>query len=323
MKDTIHTTIPAQDTKNYSEISVRVKGMHCASCSSVIEKAFKKVSGVQSAEVNYGTEKAKVSFDPTKTNPNDLSNAIEPLGYSLEIPVTAEEMGMSESEHAEHLGLNQSKKEKLAEVADMRTKVISAIPIAIFAIFVMSWDILTQYGIISEMGYVVKEFFHHLLPLLATYILFVVGKPYLLGFYRFIRYGKANMDTLIGIGTTAAFLYSFAVTAFEETLRPFINVDYQYYDVTIVVITFIALGKYLEARSKIKTGDAIEKLLNLQAKTALVICDGKEIEISVNEVKHGDHIIVKPGAKIPVDGIITDGSSFVDESMVKIGRAHV
>ncbi len=294
----------------------KVKGMHCASCSSVIEKTFKKITGVESAEVNYGTEKAKVSFDPSKTNPHDLSKHIEPLGYSLEVPSTAAEMGMSESEHAAHLGLNQSKKEKLAEVADMRTKVISAIPLAIFAALVMGWDILAEYGLVSEMGSVVKEFFHHLLPLMATYILFVVGKPYLLGFYRFLRYGKANMDTLIGIGTVAAFLYSFAVTAFEETLRPFINVEYQYYDVTIVVITFIALGKYLEARSKIKTGDAIEKLLNLQAKTALVIRDGKEKEISVNDVKHGDLIIVKPGAKIPVDGVITDGSSFVDESMV-------
>ncbi len=293
-----------------------VRGMHCASCSSVIEKMFKKVEGVQSAEVNYGTEKAKVSFDPLKTNPYDLSKQIEPLGYSLEIPSTAEEMGMSESEHAARLGLNQSKKEKLSEVADMKTKVLSAIPIAIFAAFVMGWDILAEYGVASEMGSVVKEFFHHLLPLMATYILFVVGKPYLLGFYRFLRYGKANMDTLIGIGTVAAFLYSFAVTAFEEMLRPFINVDYQYYDVTIVVITFVALGKYLEARSKIRTGDAIEKLLNLQAKTALVIRDGKEIEISVNDVKHGDLIIVKPGAKIPVDGVITDGGSFVDESMV-------
>lgn len=290
--------------------------MHCASCSSVIEKTFKKVEGVQSAEVNYGTEKAKVSFDPSKTNPHDLSKHIEPLGYSLDVPTTAEEMGMSESEHAAHLGLNQSKKEKLAEVADMRTKVLSAIPIAIFAAIVMGWDILAEYSIAPAMSYTLKEFFHHLLPILATYILFVVGKPYLLGFYRFIRYGKANMDTLIGIGTVAAFLYSFAVTAFEETLRPFINVDYQYYDVTIVVITFIALGKYLEARSKIKTGDAIEKLLNLQAKTALVIRDGKEIEISVNEVKHGDLIIVKPGAKVPVDGVITEGASFVDESMV-------
>lgn len=294
----------------------RVKGMHCASCSSVIEKTFKKVEGVHSAEVNYGTEKAKVSFDPSKTNPHDLSKHIEPLGYSLEVPTSAEEMGMSENEHAAHLGLNQSKKEKLAEVSDMRTKVLSAIPIAIFAAFVMGWDILAQYSIAPTMSYTIKEFIHHLFPILATYILFVVGKPYLLGFYRFLRYGKANMDTLIGIGTTAAFLYSFVVTAFEDVLRPFINVEYQYYDVTIVVITFIALGKYLEARSKIKTGDAIEKLLNLQAKTALVIRDGKEIEISINDVKHNDLIVVKPGAKIPVDGVITEGNSFIDESMV-------
>ncbi len=294
----------------------KVKGMHCASCSSVIEKTFKKIVGVQSAEVNYGTEKAKVSFDPSKTNPHDLSKHIEPLGYSLEVPMSAKEMGMSADEHAAHLGLNQSKKEKLAEVADMRTKVLSAVPVAIFAALVMGWEILAKYSVVPEMSTTLKEFFHHLLPVLATYILFVVGKPYLLGFYRFLRYGKANMDTLIGIGTIAAFLYSFAVTALEAALRPFINVDYQYYDVTIVVITFIALGKYLEARSKIKTGDAIEKLLNLQAKIALVIRDGKEIEISVNDVKHGDLIIVKPGAKIPVDGVITEGGSFIDESMV-------
>lgn len=293
-----------------------VKGMHCASCSSVIEKTFKKVEGVHSAEVNYGTERAKVSFDPSKTSPHDLSKHIEPLGYSLEVPETANEMGMSESEHAAHLGLNQSKKEKLAEVSDMRTKVLSAIPLAVFAAFVMGWDILAEYNIVPAMSYTLKEFFHHLLPIFATYILFVVGKPYLLGFYRFLRYGKANMDTLIGIGTVAAFLYSFAVSALEDVLSPFINVEYQYYDVTIVVITFIALGKYLEAKSKIKTGDAIEKLLNLQAKTALVVRDGKEIEISVNDVKHGDFIIVKPGAKIPVDGVITEGASFVDESMV-------
>jgi Cu2+-exporting ATPase/Cu+-exporting ATPase len=206
--------------------------------------------------------------------------------------------------------------DKLTEVADMRMKVLSATPLAIFAAFVMGWDILAQYSVVAEMSYMLKEFFHHLLPIFATYILFVVGKPYLLGFYRFLRYGKANMDTLIGIGTVAAFLYSFAVSAFEDILRPFINVEYQYYDVTIVVITFIALGKYLEARSKIKTGDAIEKLLNLQAKTALVIRDGKEVEISINDVKHGDLIIVKPGTKIPVDGVITEGGSFIDESMV-------
>ncbi len=302
-----------------------VKGMHCASCAGIIEKTFKKTEGVDFAEVNYGTEKVKVVFDESKISAKALSKKIEPLGYSLALDQenkhahgnqSAEEMGMSPDEHAAHLGLNQSKKEKLAEVAQQRSLVLSAIPLAIFAAFVMGWDIFAQYGLVAEMGTTIKEFFHHLLPLTATYTLFVVGKPYLFGFYRFLRYGKANMDTLIGIGTVAAFLYSFAVTAFEEVLRPFINVEYQYYDVTIVVITFIALGKYLEAMSKIKTGDAIEKLLNLQAKTALVVREGKEIEISINDVKRGDLIIVKPGAKIPVDGIVMEGSSFIDESMV-------
>ena len=293
----------------------KVKGMHCASCSGIIERTLKKTEGVEDISVNIGTENAKIYFDETKTSPEFFNKKLEPLGYSLVIQ-TAEEMGMSADEHAEHLGLNQSKKEKLDELADMRSKVISVIPLAIFSFFVMGWDILAQYGAVREMSYTIYEFFHHLLPIFATYTLFVVGKPYLLGFYRFLRYGKANMDTLIGIGTVAAFLYSFVVTAFEDVLKPFINVEHTYYDVTIVVIAFIALGKYLEARSKIKTGDAIEKLLNLQAKTALVTREGKEVEISINEVKHGDLIIVKPGTKIPVDGVIAEGSSFVDESMV-------
>ncbi|MDQ5901024.1 MAG: P-type Cu+ transporter [Patescibacteria group bacterium] len=301
----------------------KIKGMHCASCASIIERTVKKIDGVEDISVNNGTENAKIVFDSSKTNAESFNKKLEPLGYSLIAPMdhsmesmSANSMGMSENEHAEHLGLNQSKKEKLEEIKEMKSKVMSAIPLAIFSVFVMTWDILAQYSIAPMMSHPLKEFFHHLLPIFATYTLFVVGKPYLLGFYRFLRYGKANMDTLIGIGTVAAFLYSFAVSAFEETLRPFINVDHTYYDVTIVVITFIALGKYLEARSKIKTGDAIEKLLNLQAKTALVMREGKEVEISINEVKHGDLIIVKPGTKIPVDGVIDEGSSFVDESMV-------
>lgn len=290
----------------------RVKGMHCASCASIVERTVKKIDGVDDISVNNGTEKARITFDESKTSQEHFNKKLEPLGYSL----SASEMGMSADEHAAHLGLNQSKQEKLAEVADMRVKVISAIPLAIISFFVMGWEILAKYGVVPEIGITTEEFFHHLLPIMATYMLFVVGKPYLLGFYRFLRYGKANMDTLIGIGTASAFLYSFAVTAFEDVLKPFINVENTYYDVTIIVIAFIALGKYLEARSKIKTGDAIEKLLNLQAKIALVIREGKEIEISVSEVKHGDLIIIKPGAKIPVDGVIADGESFVDESMV-------
>lgn len=296
----------------------KIRGMHCASCSAIIEKTFKKVAGVEAAAANYGTESVKVTFDATKTDPQQLSQTIVPLGYSLIIPEekTAGEMGMTAEEHAAHLGLNQSKKEKLAELAEMRSKVMTILPLALFSVFVMGWEILAQFKVVSPMSFVWMEFFHHALPLMATYTLFVVGKPYLLGFYRFLRYGKANMDTLIGIGTSVAFLYSFIVTAFEDSLRVFIDVEQTYYDVTIVVIAFIALGKYLEARSKLKTGDAIEKLLNLQAKTALVIRNGQEMEIPADQVQRGESVIVKPSGKIPVDGVLIEGASYVDESLV-------
>ncbi len=299
----------------------KIKGMHCASCASVIEKTFKKTEGVESAEVNYGTEAVKVSYDETKINPRDLSKKIEHLGYSLLLP-EAETMnmsaqgGMSASDHMDHVNMSQPKNEKLAELKDMRNKVLSIIPLAIFSIFVMGWDSLAQLGFAAKMPDLWEEFFHHLLPIMATFALFVVGQRYLKGFYRFLRYGRADMDTLIGLGTLAAYLYSFIVTAFEDTLKPFINVSGTYYDVTIVLIAFISLGEYLEARSKIKTGDAIEKLLNLQAKTALVLREGKEVEISSDKIIHGDLIVIKPAGKIPVDGIIAEGSSYVDESMV-------
>lgn len=286
---------------------LKVKGMHCAACASIIEKTLKKISGVENVEVNYGNETTKISFDETKTSVAELSKKIEKIGYSLIIPPSK---NSSDGQQPQH------KHDKMVDLLDLKSKIYSVIPIAIFSIIMMTWDILVQYEIVPMMGETFKEFVHHLFPILATYTLFVVGKPYLLGFYRFLRFGKANMDTLIGIGTTAAFLYSFVVTSFEEVLAPYINVEYVYYDVTIVVIAFISLGKYLEARSKIKTGDAIEKLLNLQAKTALVIRDGIEVEIAVDQVVHGDLIVIKPGMKIPVDGVITGGTSFVDESMV-------
>lgn len=291
-----------------------VKGMHCASCANIITRKLKKVPGVSSVEVNYGTETAKVVYDHDKTSAHHMSEAIKPLGYSLEDEAAA--MGMSAGEHAAHLGLNQTKTDKLKEIAKLKTQVFTLLPLALFSAVVMTWDILVQFGMLTPMSEVLEEFFHHLLPIFATYALVVPGVPYLLGVYRFFRYGKANMDTLIGIGTAAAFLYSFVISAFEETLRLFLNVDYTYYDVTIVVIAFITLGKYLEASSKIKTGDAIEKLLNLQAKTALVVRNGKEIELPIAEVMKGDLMVVKPGTKIPVDGMVTEGSSYVDESMI-------
>lgn len=293
----------------------KLKGMHCASCASIIEKTIKKVDGVESVDVSYGTEAVKLAYDESKANLKDISGKIEKFGYSIVIP-TAEEMNMSPSEHAAHLGLNQSKQEKLAELRKMKNILISALPFTLFSIFFMTWDILSEFKKISPMPEKWDGIFMILLPLMALYTLIIVGKPYLVGVYRFFRYGKANMDTLIGIGTSVAFIYSLAVTLFGDILKNYIDTGSTYYDVTIIVITFITLGKYLEARSKLKTGDAIEKLFSLQAKTALIIVNGQEKEIPISEVKVGDIIVIKPGMKIPVDGQIIEGQSTVDESMI-------
>ena len=297
--------------------------MHCASCASIIEKTLSKEDGVFSVEVNPGTENAKIDFDHNKTNIRDLSKKIEHLGYGLvahneesKISDTAKSMGMSDDEHRKHLGISETKEKKLKELKSIKNIIISIIPLTIFSIFVMTWEIFSDFGFVPMIPEIWMNFFHHLMPVIATYMLFVVGRPYLKGLLRFMRYGKANMDTLIGLGTLVAYLYSFSVTAFEEVLAPYINVEQSYYDVTIVVIAFITLGKYLETRSKIKTGDAIEKLLNLQAKTALVKRNGKEVEVPINEVLVGDLLIVKPAGRIPVDGVVVEGVSYVDESMI-------
>lgn len=298
-----------------STISCQITGMHCASCASIIERTLAKAPGVESVEVNYGTESARLTMDTQRTNISSLAALVEPLGYSLETN-DAQSMDMSEDEHAAHLELNQTKQKKLNSLKELRNQLVIIIPFAVFSIVSMVWESLAQYKLAPELNKTALELIHHTLPLMATYSLFVVGKPYTTGVLSFFRYGKANMDTLIGIGTLAAYVYSFVVTAFGNALQGVINTEHTYYDVTIVVIAFITLGKYLETQSKLKTGSAIENLLTLQAKTALILRNGKEIEVPIIEVKHGDLLIVKPGAKIPVDGVVTEGGSYVDESMV-------
>lgn len=276
-------------TKKYEVI-----GMHCASCANIIKKKLSKIDGVNSTDVNYATETAEVSS--TKNIDIAKFNAvISPLGYTIK---------------STEVKINSVEDPKLYELAKLKNHMTISLPLATISLIMMIWEAFFPYT-----DYV-KTFFHHLLPVMATYMLFVIGLPYVKSIFRFFKYRVANMDTLIGIGTSVAFLYSFALSAFEGVLAPYVAVDQLYYDVTIVVIAFITLGKYLEARSKLKTGEAIEKLLGLQAKTALVLRNGKELEIPVSEVILGDIVIVKPGGRIPVDGDITKGDSSVDESML-------
>ncbi len=287
--------------------------MHCASCASIIKRKLEKLDGIVSCNVNYGTEKAEVSFDADKVNLSQMNDQVQKLGYSLENPPNP---------HAGHdmspVSSDQTAKEqKLQELSKLKKHVQIAMPFVAFSIFVMTWEIgADPLRLWPEMPEAIMEFFHHLLPIFATYTMFVIGVPYLQGIVRFIKYRVANMDTLVGIGTLVAFLYSFSVTAFDKVLAPYVNTQQNYYDVVIVVIGFITLGKFLEARSKLKTGEAIEKLLGLQAKNALILRDGKEVELPIDQVIVGDIMLVKPGTKIPLDGVIIEGKSSIDESMI-------
>ncbi|MBI2474362.1 MAG: cadmium-translocating P-type ATPase [Candidatus Taylorbacteria bacterium] len=295
----------------------KISGMHCASCGVIIEKTFKKEPAVKMAEASFGAESVKLDFDESKITAEALSKKIEPLGYSLILP--------KQHDHDEHGGHGTAMADphhdhtrmlKEEELGAMKLQVSVLMPLAGVTAISMVLDALRSTGTVSELPEGLMLFFKFALPLMAAYALFIPGKMFLKGVWTFIRHRVANMDTLIGIGTGAAFVYSLVVVLFAEQLKNYINVENIYFDVTIVVIAFIILGKYLEARSKLKTGDAIRQLLQLQAKTAILLVDGKEKEVPIEEVKHGDLIVVKPGGKIPVDGVITDGHSNVDESMI-------
>ena len=308
-----------------------VKGMNCASCATIISKRINKLSGVQNCDVNYAVEKATINYDPSKVSLGQMNNEIEKLGYSINphsknnaMPVNMESMNhnmesmgdMSRMDHSEHLGLNQSKKEKLQELQKSKNKVLMVLPLTIIVFVVMVWSILSQVFTSIPIIPISMSLLNPILFIIASFVLFYIGKVFVLGAFRFFRYGAANMDTLVGLGTLTAYIYSSLILLFTP-IRDFLNAgENTYFDVVVVVIGFITLGKYLEARSKLQTGEAIEKLVGLQAKTALIERDGHEIEIPIIEVKINYIVIVKPGGKIPVDGIIVEGSSSIDESMI-------
>lgn len=272
-----------------------ITGMHCASCAQLITKKLQKLPGVTNVSVNYATEQATVTFNTTQTSTTIMNQTIRPLGYTLTDTNTETNLQHHSPAHA---------------------PLISLLFVGI-ALATMTWEL--GEGIIffiPPMPRVYEEFFHHLMPILATIMLFTIGIQYLTAIGRFIRYRIANMDTLVGIGTLTAFFYSFVVSAFEIPLTPYINTTHTYYDVTIVVIGFITIGKYLESQAKRHTSDAVKKLIGLSAKTATVVRNGTEEEIPIDQVLVGDMLIVKPGSKIPVDGVVVSGSSTVDESMI-------
>lgn len=298
--------------------TVTVKGMHCASCSAIISRRIKKLDGVVDCTVNLASEKAALVYDPSHVTLDEMNREIGKLGYSFVDTTVNHQQAAAESstDHSQHLGVDQSKTEKLQELEELREKVEFVFPITLLVFVLMMWELAAQVLSWFPKLPLPMVLFNTISFLLATVVLFWIGLPFLKAVKRFAIHKVANMDTLVGIGTLTAYLYSsfvFLVPPISNTLQA---TQYTYFDVTIVVIGFIVFGKYLEARSKLKTGEAIEKLMGLQAKTATVIRDGKEFEVPIEQVLSGDIVVIKPGQKIPVDGQITEGKSSIDESMI-------
>jgi len=303
---------------------IPVSGMNCASCAINISKVLRKTEGVISADVNFGNEKANLTYDQNKVTLEELNAKISPLGYSL---VEQEEHIMpdgtvmngqthKEMDHSAHLGLNQTKLEKQNELNEQKLKVVISMPAAVITFILMMWEVLAMSIKDFPMFPIPQELFRGVLLVLSAIILFWIGGPFLKEVITFAKYRVANMYTLVGIGTFTAFAYSATVVIFPGIAKVLNLTDAVYFDVVIVVTAFIYFGKYLETRSKLLTGEAIESLINLQTKTAIIEEDGIQREVNIDQVKIGNILIVKPGGKIPVDGVITEGSSSIDESMI-------
>jgi len=273
--------------------SFPIKGMHCASCVRVTERALKKVPGVKEAVVNLATEKATVTYDKDSCTPQKLADSIAKTGYTLELEEKSEEIALAEREK---------------ELQGLRNKVITSLALG----GLILWGSFP--GLVNTSPTILQNFWVQLL--LATPVQFWAGLEFYKTAISALKNRTSNMDTLVALGTTVAYLYSVVVIVFPKI---FIGLGIEvmpYFDVATIVIGLILLGRYFEAKAKAGTSSAIKKLVELQAKTARVIKDGKEVDILIEQVQAGDIIRVRPGEKIPVDGEIINGESSIDESMI-------
>jgi P-type Cu+ transporter len=275
------------------QINLDISGMTCAACSARIEKVLNKMDSVE-ANVNLALETAAISYDKEIVSSNDIINRIEKLGYGAKEKV---QRAAKEKDREEEL---RNKKGKFL------ASVLLSLPLLYTMLGHMPWD----FGLPMP-HFLMNPWFQ---ILLATPIQFIIGAQFYISAFKALRNKSANMDVLVAIGTSAAYFYSLA-----EGMKSIGNLHYTphlYFETSAVLITLILLGKLFEAIAKGKTTAAISKLLSLQAKEAVILRDGKESKVPVEEVKVSDRLVVRPGEKIPVDGVVVSGQSSVDESMI-------
>ncbi len=284
----------------YSSITEKavlpISGMSCASCVQKIEKALMETPGVISASVNFATEKASVSYLGSQVSLQELKMVVHNTGYKVR----------AVKEDTEEKDWEKIAQEN--EIRTLRTKLLLGAVLSL-AIFL---------GSMPELFTWVPELFTSFWALLimTSPVQFWVGWQFYRGFWAALKHKSADMNTLIAVGTSAAYLYSLAATMFPAFFIAAGQQPKVYFDTSAIIITLILLGRYLEARAKGHTSDAIKKLMGLQAKTARVVRNGEEVDIPVETVEIGDIVVVRPGEKVPVDGEIIEGSSALDESML-------
>lgn len=313
--DSVETDEPEQ-----THTMLNIEGMTCASCAMRVEKGLKKVPGVLAAQVNLATEKASVTYYAEQADIAQMIQKVQAIGYGASLSeepgglvnraptiretitelsdVGSSNRGLSEqaSEVSEVDERSQRKQRELTRKRNLLiASIILSLPIMVLSMFFM--DAFPGENV--------------LLLALATPIWAVVGWEFHRGALKSLRHGSANMDTLVSLGSTAAYVLSIVATFFPQTVG-----GVTFYDTAALIITLIFLGKYLEARAKGQANDAIRKLIGLQAHTAHVIRNGQEVEMPIAQVRVADELVVRPGEKIPVDGMVLTGRSSVDESMI-------
>ena len=268
------------------KIELDIQGMTCAACATRIEKGLNKISGVVNANVNLALERATIEYNSGEVSIADMIKKVKDIGYKA-----TERKGDN---------VDAEKEARESEIKSQKRKLVISAILSLPLLFAM-----LEYVNVEIPEIFLNPWFQWIF---ATPIQFYVGWQFYKGSYKSLKSGSANMDVLIALGTTAAYIYSL--------WEGFTGGEDLYYETAAIIITLIVLGKLLEAIAKGRTSEAIKKLMGLQAKTALVIRDGEETEIAIEDVTLGDHIIVRPGEKIPVDGKIVEGSSAIDESML-------
>jgi len=274
---------------NYTRETFPVLEMTCAACAISVESMLKSAPGVKDAGVNFANQTAWVEYDKKQTKPVDLQNTVRSIGYDMVVDVEDPQAVQEEAQRKHY------------EAVKNRTiwSSILSIPVVIIGMFFMDLPYGNYFSLV-----------------LTAPVVFYFGRNFFVNAWKQARHGKANMDTLVALSTGIAFLFSAFNTFFPEFWHARGIHAYVYFEAAAVVIAFISLGKLLEEKAKSNTSSAIKKLMGLQPKIVKAIIDGVEQEIPIASVKVGYKLIVRPGEKIPVDGVVTNGSSYVDESMI-------